>query len=48
MKRWGLYAVGLGLVFGAIVGSFFGETGMGAAYGLILGSIIFGLSLKKR
>ncbi len=48
MKRWSRYAVGLGLVLGAIVGSIFGQIGMGAAYGIILGSIVFGLSLKKK
>lgn len=46
-KRWSLYAVGLMLVFGAIVGVLFHDIVRGATYGLLVGSIIYGISRKR-
>lgn len=48
MEKWSRYGVGLGLVFGAAIGSLFGEVGQGAAYGLIIGAILYGWSRRGK
>lgn len=47
MGKLSKYSVGLGLVFGAAIGSVYGRIIEGASMGLIFGVVIFALSKRK-